>query len=100
MSTFNGYIQIDEERIFTPTCRGRRSLGGSILVQAIYDYRSNDYELQRSAAALLYPITADQQAHWEWVLSEAEGINASWLREKLDQWRFTWDARRRKPRVM
>lgn len=76
----------------------RATLGLSMILLAIQDYRTapgGSWEF-RTARAFLFPFKADREYrdHFDWVIAMAPGIDADWLREKLDRVRPLWDAER------
>jgi hypothetical protein len=75
----------------------KRSLGAAIILVAINDYRCGVGEDFDSAQEFLYGTTPGPwRDRWNWVLSEAEGIDPAWLRCRLVQFRPTWDRERQR----
>jgi hypothetical protein len=71
-----------------------RTLGAAILLAAVQDYRSLDEDAHKDAERFLYPQTPESQAHYDWVVSLADGLNPVWLRDSLDRSRNKWDWQR------
>jgi hypothetical protein len=72
----------------------KRNLGCAILVAAIEDYQSTDDQTHSSASLFLFPTSPEYRAHFEWVVSMADGVDRAWLRESLDRARKLWDRSR------
>lgn len=71
-----------------------RNLGAAILLAAVQDYRSLNEDRHKDAERFLYPQTQDYQEHYDWVVSQADGLNPAWLRDSLDRSRSKWDWQR------
>ncbi len=87
-------IAEEDETEREPSQACRRNLGVAILLVAIKDYCCLDREIHEDAAQFLFPVEREQQAHYDWALSFATGLNPEWLRETLDRKRGQWDAQR------
>ena len=72
----------------------RYNLGAAILLAAVLDYRSLNEDVHRDAERFLYPQTQASQDHYDWVVSMADGLNPTWLRDSLDRSRSKWDWQR------
>jgi hypothetical protein len=79
---------------YQPARPRMRNLGSAIFWAAIVDYRSLNQEAHADAEQFLYPLTAEWQSHYDWVVTLAEGLNRAWLREALDRSRNKWDRQR------
>jgi hypothetical protein len=60
----------------------------------VQDYRCMDEDRHKDAERFLYPQTPESQDHYDWVVSLADGVNPTWLRDSLDQSRNKWDWQR------
>jgi hypothetical protein len=79
---------------YQPARPRTRTLGAAILLAAVQDYRSMDEERHKDAERFLYPLTPESQAHYDWVVSLADGLNPAWLRDSLDRSKSKWDWQR------
>ena len=79
---------------YQPARTRMRNLGAAILLSAVQDYRSLDEEIHKDAERFLYPQTQQYQDQYDWVVSQADGLNPAWLRDALDQSRKKWDWQR------
>jgi hypothetical protein len=79
---------------YQPARPRTRTLGAAILLAAVQDYRSLNEDAHEDAKRFLYPQTPESQAHYDWVVSLADGVNAVWLRDSLDRSRSKWDWQR------
>jgi hypothetical protein len=97
MSNEPGVVRISLSTIvpaYQPARPRIRNLGSAILLLAVQDYRSLDEERHKDAERFLYPLTAELQAHYDWVVSLDDGLNPVWLRELLDRSKDKWDWQR------
>ena len=72
----------------------RYNLGAAILLAAVLDYRSLNEDVHKDAERFLYPQTQASQDHYDWVVSMADGLNPTWLRDSLDRSKSKWDWQR------
>jgi hypothetical protein len=79
---------------YQPDIARMRNLGAAILLAAVLDYRSLDEEWHTDAERFLYPLTPESRAHYDWVISLEDGLNAKWVRNMLDRSRTRWDGQR------
>jgi hypothetical protein len=79
---------------YQPAKPRTRNLGAAILLAAVQDYRGMDEERHKDAERFLYPQTLDSQDHYDWVVSLADDLNPTWLRDSLDRSRSRWDWQR------
>jgi len=79
---------------YQPATSRMRNLGSAILLAAVQDYRCMDEDRHKDAELFLYPLTRESRAHYDWVVSLDDGLNAAWLRDLLDQSRNKWDWQR------
>jgi hypothetical protein len=79
---------------YQPAVPRMRNLGAAILLAAVLDYRSLDEERHEDAKRFLYPLTPELRAHYDWVVSLEDGLNARWVRDMLDESRNKWDWQR------
>jgi hypothetical protein len=77
-----------------PLALNGRSLGIAIILAAMKDYLSLQEEAHQSAAEFLYPQTPEWRSQYDWAVALVDGLNPTWLRDRLDRSRPKWEVQR------